>query len=417
MSAKQETLVKRKIIFSKIFFPLEWHALDESTQNKIELLDQLLRQLFEKSPSTHEDLKQFRFQPNKPVHLRKEIRRHIANQRKSQRFEMGREHAIVKHMLKNNTVTLDGSLYDAAKAIRSALFNTTEPKRTIDLTFIYLGWLRIRPPIFSEPVYQPLSVEESKPALFAAITHYLVLLTAHPFTDGNGRTSRILFNYILAKQYGNANHYFPIAELVRAAMGVHEEVLLRAHLSGNYMEFVLHFLELIESYLTFQSGVKRVSSDMATVINLAQISTSANAIGDARTMSPYMVSVLNVVQELDNQAINRSFVENIIEIYKELDTFCNPVFAVVSFSDLQKVSAKKVVQVTFFIENSGREQLVIRSRVLIEKFRFTIGLNFSVITGDHILDAKLLGHTILLYEGKSSIEDGISVILHEFDMV
>ena len=75
---------------------------------------------------------------------------------------------------------------------------------------------------------------DSQPALFRAMTVLALLVNAHPFVDGNGRTARILFNAILRRAGMSATTYIPFSELASRARGGFEIRLRQAEIHGKW---------------------------------------------------------------------------------------------------------------------------------------------------------------------------------------
>jgi len=59
------------------------------------------------------------------------------------------------------------------------------------------------------------------------------LLNAHPFADGNGRASRLLFNYIL-RQSTEVPYYVPLYELAWLSRGSFVLCVREAEMLGNW---------------------------------------------------------------------------------------------------------------------------------------------------------------------------------------
>ncbi|GEM_PF-6293616 len=75
-----------------------------------------------------------------------------------------------------------------------------------------------------------------------------LLLNAHPFQDGNGRTARILANLILREAGMQAGAYVPFSELAWRSGGGYEIALRRAEILGDWSGIILWFINAIEVY-------------------------------------------------------------------------------------------------------------------------------------------------------------------------
>jgi hypothetical protein len=84
----------------------------------------------------------------------------------------------------------------------------------------------------------------ASPPLFTAVAAAL-LLNCHPFTDGNGRTARLLFNHLLRRGGMPANVYLPLHEIGRRSHGGYEIALRIAELRGDWEPFLRWLLAAI----------------------------------------------------------------------------------------------------------------------------------------------------------------------------
>lgn len=86
------------------------------------------------------------------------------------------------------------------------------------------------------------------PPLFTAAVACVLLLNCHPFTDGNGRTARVLFNHLLHCGGMPAHVYFPLYELARRSHGGYEIALRIAEIRGDWEPFVRFILNAIQCH-------------------------------------------------------------------------------------------------------------------------------------------------------------------------
>lgn len=79
---------------------------------------------------------------------------------------------------------------------------------------------------------------DAAPSLFVAAVAYALLLNCHPFTDGNGRTARVLFNHLLRRGGMPADIYLPLHEIGQRSQGGYEIALRIAELRGDWEPFL-----------------------------------------------------------------------------------------------------------------------------------------------------------------------------------
>lgn len=86
---------------------------------------------------------------------------------------------------------------------------------------------------------------DAAPPLFTAAVAAALLLNCHPFTDGNGRTARLLFNHILHRGGMPVDLYLPLHEIARRSQGGYEIALRIAELRGDWEPFLRWLLDAI----------------------------------------------------------------------------------------------------------------------------------------------------------------------------
>ena len=79
------------------------------------------------------------------------------------------------------------------------------------------------------------------PVRFAALAHYK-LVYIHPFTDGNGRTSRLLMNWILMQ-----NGFPPVIIRKQDRLSYYQH-LVTANDGGNFLEKKMNFGMFMEVF-------------------------------------------------------------------------------------------------------------------------------------------------------------------------
>jgi hypothetical protein len=87
------------------------------------------------------------------------------------------------------------------------------------------------------------SIAETRhhPALVRATIAATLLLNAHPFLDGNGRLSRLLFNFVLRQAGMQEWVYIPLYEIARRSNGGYEIALRRAEIFGNWQPLLSYY--------------------------------------------------------------------------------------------------------------------------------------------------------------------------------
>lgn len=95
---------------------------------------------------------------------------------------------------------------------------------------------------------------DGEPLIFKAAIAKALLLNCHPFTDGNGRVARALFNHVLRQGGMPAQVYIPFYEIARRSRGGYEIALRQAEISGVWEPFLRFVLGLIESYRRIAIG-------------------------------------------------------------------------------------------------------------------------------------------------------------------
>jgi hypothetical protein len=81
--------------------------------------------------------------------------------------------------------------------------------------------------------------------VFTAAVAYALMLNCHPFTDGNGRTARLVFNLLLRRGGMPRDVYIPLHEIARRSMGGYEITLRIAEMRGDWAPFLRFVLSAI----------------------------------------------------------------------------------------------------------------------------------------------------------------------------
>jgi Fic family protein len=98
--------------------------------------------------------------------------------------------------------------------------------------FSYLSWYRKKK-------------DKVNPVILAAMAH-LKFVTIHPFSDGNGRISRLIMNFILNK------HGYPMINIEYVNRKAYYNALEKSQLEKKGFVFVMHIIKkYFKSYSRF----------------------------------------------------------------------------------------------------------------------------------------------------------------------
>ena len=86
------------------------------------------------------------------------------------------------------------------------------------------------------------------PALWKGLVALVLIVNCHPFTDGNGRVARLLFNAWLRRGGMSEYVYFPFSEIARRSRGGYEIALRSLEISGDWEPLVRFVLQAIECH-------------------------------------------------------------------------------------------------------------------------------------------------------------------------
>jgi Fic family protein len=183
------------------------------------------------------------------------------------RTEMG-EVLTPEVVLRLHKILTEGTLDDPAAAGR--LQELTEERVAV----YYPG--------DSEPVHKPPHVDQLEerlsalcdfangsdedepfihPVLRAILLHF-VLAYDHPFVDGNGRTARILFFWLMRKRGYWLVEYLPISRILQQAPAQYARAFLETETdNGDTTYFILHQLSVIEQAIEDMHGYLRRKAD------------------------------------------------------------------------------------------------------------------------------------------------------------
>lgn len=129
------------------------------------------------------------------------------------------------------------------------------------------------------------------PVIKAAVAHFMIGYD-HPFVDGNGRTARALFYWIMAKEGYWLMEYISISRVLKQAPGQYMAAYLHTETDSNDVTyFIVHQLEVIRksivdlhSYLSGKASEYRKAealleqSRLSGVLNYRQLGLLKNAL-------------------------------------------------------------------------------------------------------------------------------------------
>lgn len=407
---------------ARLYQPPRWDALPPATRERLARLDGALARCLPLADTSYDALRHFGFAPKPAIAVRPAIRAAVLA-RGEQTHAMTSERAVVARFAALGDGCADAcamvSLYALARRVRGALFGSEETLRRCDLTITFLPWLRLAPPAPWDPVQRRLEDLATGHALLDALNAYLVLLTAHPFTDGNGRTARIVFNLVLRRHIPDA-HYLPLTELCRHGAGDIEELLARANVDGDYLPVLDYLADLLCAYCAFRL---RAPSDPACADPLAEIQTLLDS-GiasaepgrrfDLNKIAPFPVSIGELLAFCTNGAECRAdsgFVRAIAAFAHALSAFGAVRFALTTLDCLCGRQPER--SITFFVHAHRKEDLLLRFREMRRMAAPIHNVELAVSTGDPALDAKLLINLSGFYTQHGADNDAL-LILNDF---
>jgi hypothetical protein len=328
-------------VISKNYHPQSWAQLDHTVQERFRHVELLLRNALRGQQPTYDELENFIYKPSAKIKVRQAVA--IAVEKRTQHsYSMTHEIACFQKALREGTYWTGQTLYESASAVRTHLFGKIEPLRKFNMTISYHSeWMSISPPAPGDLIFSTLDNFRAEPALFGAINIYLILLTSHPYSDGNGRTSRLMFNLHLAAAFSFDTHYIPLAELTRATAGVYEEFIANACLHGNFRQLIWLMLALLEAYVQHLASPSKVrsTSDFERIVRLVTSNLDDKAARGINEMPPFPLSVQGLAHLESGNEINREFLDAALGIANELLPYGVIEFAVTGLADISPVVA------------------------------------------------------------------------------
>lgn len=101
-------------------------------------------------------------------------------------------------------------------------------------------------------VMQILSSPPYRSSLFLAIIVMTCVTNAHPFIDGNGRTSRMLFNMVLRRGGMAADCYIPLYEFIAQSRGGFQLRVRQAEIRGEWDPLCDYICEVLLAMASFR---------------------------------------------------------------------------------------------------------------------------------------------------------------------
>lgn len=282
-----------------------------------------------------------------------------------------------------------GNVHQLAQQIFQLLMGRSEALRTVPLSIVYLPWLRLAPLQSGDALlwYTP---NEDEPWLFRALQAFLVLITAHPFSDGNGRVARIVFNAYARDACGGS--YLPLADVLRGSEGIYEEMLALAAVDGRYDELLRYVLKLFAAYAEYicedEFAVEEVDEFHAAV-ELAAAEGGGNTPFFVSNARPYVISYRWLFQSL-REPRNRRLASALAEIVSDLRPVAEIRYAIVSLAHLQHQPLGVDLPLLLVVKTADVDGLLIKSRAVKTRHMDTVTLRIALETDDVVANTRLV---------------------------
>lgn len=400
----------------QLYFPIKWENVDQQLRMRFQIVQDLLSDTLQCAQPSYNQISKFAFSSTEEIVVRHAIAE-VVKGRAKQSLWMTQEIAGFKKAARENLLPKSYTVYDAGLLVRRLFFEKNEPMRTTDLAIAWHTWMLISPPRQNDPVFARLSNFHAEPVLYSAVNIYLILLTAHPYMDGNGRTARIVFNLYLNRLGPTSQHYIPLADLTIATAGVYEECLGRACQHGDFGQMIAFLLSLLESYATLIKSLdaERPTSEVAEVLELIKQREAGTLGPGINNYPPYLLSISNLAQSSNEHAINREFIERLVGISQKLSEYGAIDFAITGLADIVDGLGPKSATISFFVKAYRKEELLLHFRELCAKHRGKVRLQIAVASSEPALDAKLLATAISQYNSCNSTETTCPILLYDFN--
>ncbi len=93
--------------------------------------------------------------------------------------------------------------------------------------------------------------------ILRATTMLVIILNIHPFMDGNGRLSRLIFNALIAIIYGENIGYIPLYDFFNRSRGGFQIRLRQVEIQGNWlplMEYIFTIFDIFEEFVAMSTA-------------------------------------------------------------------------------------------------------------------------------------------------------------------
>lgn len=285
--------------------------------------------------------------------------------------------------------TLSKKVDQLAKEVFKLLMGKLEVARTNTLSIVYHPWLRL-PPIKGEDPLSWYCPDENEPWFFRALQAFLVLITAHPFSDGNGRVARIVFNAYL--RHGCGEGYLPVADILRATEGRYEELLALAAVDGQYEELLVYLRGLFASYADFILRGALISNEVdqfRAAVELSAVSSERSPQVFNPHAFPYVISYQWLLESA-HEPRNRLVLDALTGIVNDLYQVAEIKYAVCSLKHLQFWPEEGLPPLLLVVRTSDVNGLLIKSRAIKAKYLDTVTLRIALETDNSVANAQLL---------------------------
>ncbi|NYE64238.1 hypothetical protein FHW58_005476 [Duganella sp. 1224] len=288
----------------------------------------------------------------------------------------------------------ESSIYAMAEVARLIAFKASEPPRDFNLTIRFLRELIIPPPLKTSDLYKPTQEFFKGNAVAYAIKTYLILLSEHPYRDGNGRVARLVFNAILKTSLNPLLSYIPLSDLTLLTFGAYEESLAKATKTGNYNEIFELIVSLISQYLSFLEGE----------ISEAEYSEPENEpkkieFSNIEILPPIKLSINEFTKRI-GQICSHAILDKINILANKINAYGAINFAL--FTDCAEISKSHPRSaITFFLSVANTEELRKDIRMLRSSVDENIILHVIPLLNEPSVDAKLLLTQYVIYSKHS----------------
>ncbi|ATQ77484.1 hypothetical protein CR152_25500 [Massilia violaceinigra] len=400
----------------KLYFPPKWESLDPSLRVLFQEVQDMLYGAFSYTQPNYEQLSHFVSSPIEKIVVRSSIAE-VVQRRAKRSLSMSQEIACFRRSARENVVSPDDTVYEAGLKVRYFLFGKFEHLRMIDLTIAWHDWMLIPRPAGGDPVFNKISTFHDEPDLYSALNIYLILLTSHPYTDGNGRTARLLFNLYFNKAQAEAQHYIPLAELTLATAGQYEEYIGTACEIGDFLPLISFLLNLLKSYANFlkSSKTEKHESELTEVLNLVKQRQAGTFQSGINSSPPYLIAVSNIIEHINEIYVNRGFVDHLLKIALVISRYGSIDFAMTGLADIVDGIEKRSGSISFFVKAYRKEELLLHFRELCTQHRDKVRLRIVITSDEPVVAAKLLAALIPQYTGRDVAETTCPILLHDFN--